>query len=180
MFEQAHNPPTPQEKITGTISVPVKYHHYITQQGHFLRNLRSMGVNVEHSVMPQRPAAPTRPPTGDTPARVDDEEDEATRGVEWQVVPIYQDADEGDSEWTLTARDSEALERAKTLIIEEIKEAEKSTSVGFLTLPDRSAFPRIVGTKGANVSRLRAETGADITVGRDNNTIILIGTSTML
>ena len=47
-------------------------------------------------------------------------------------------------------------------------------------MPDRSAFPMIVGTKGANVSRLRAETGADITVGRDNNTIVIIGTFSIL
>jgi KH domain len=47
--------------------------------------------------------------------------------------------------------------------------------VGFLTLPDRSVFPRIVGTKGANVARLRAQTGADITVSRENSTIVIIG-----
>jgi len=49
------------------------------------------------------------------------------------------------------------------------------THVGFLTLADRSAFPKIVGSKGSNVARLRAETGADITVGRDSNTIVIIG-----
>ena len=36
-------------------------------------------------------------------------------------------------------------------------------------------FPRIVGTKGANVARLRNETGAEITVSRENNTIVIIG-----
>lgn len=138
--------------------------------------MRSIGVNVEHSVVPQKSAVPARPPSGAAPARVDDtEEDEAERGVEWRTVPNFQDAEEGDSEWTLSARDADSLERAKTLIVEAINEAEKATTVGFLTLPDRSAFPRIVGTKGANVSRLRMETGADITVGRDDNTIILIG-----
>ena len=32
-----------------------------------------------------------------------------------------------------------------------------------------------VGSKGANVSRLRNETGADITVSRQDNTITIIG-----
>ena len=31
------------------------------------------------------------------------------------------------------------------------------------------------GAKGANVSRLRQETGADITVSREDNTITIIG-----
>lgn len=135
-----------------------------------------MGVSVEHSVIPPKPAVPTRPQSNTVPARVDDAvEDNAEREVEWEVTPNFQDVAEGDSEWTLSARNTESLDKAKTLIVEAIKEAEKSTSIGFLTLPDRSAFPRIVGTKGANVSRLRVETGADITVGRDNNTIVLIG-----
>ena len=84
-------------------------------------------------------------------------------------------AEEGDIEWTLKARDEDSLTRAKKAIADAIADAEKCTSVGFLTLPDRSAFPRIVGTKGANVARLRAETGAEITVSRENNTIVIIG-----
>ena len=156
--------------------MPLSYHHRIAHQGQFLRTLRSLGVTVEHPTVPEKPPVPTRPPSENAPARVDDTEEElAERGVEWQVTPNYQGAEEGSSEWILNGRDAESIEKAKALILEEIKEAEKATSIGFLTLPDRAAFPRIVGTKGANVSRLRAETGADITVGRDNNTIVLIG-----
>ena len=56
-------------------------------------------------------------------------------------------------------------------------QAEQATHVGYLTVSDRSVFPRIVGTKGANVARLKAETGAEITVGREDNTIVLVGAS---
>jgi len=59
--------------------------------------------------------------------------------------------------------------------LDALKSAEEATHVGFLTLPDRGAFPRIVGSKGATVARLRAETGADITVSRETNNITIIG-----
>ena len=47
-------------------------------------------------------------------------------------------------------------------------------------LDNRSMFPRIVGAKGANVARLRAESQADITVSREDNTIVIVGKSCFL
>ncbi|KAH7925953.1 hypothetical protein BV22DRAFT_1064054 [Leucogyrophana mollusca] len=169
-------PPAP-EGVSATISVPLKYHHVISQQGSFFRTLRSFGVQVDQSTHPQKSAVPTRPPaqTVAVTARIDDAEDDASAEIQWQVTPNYQDAEDGDSEWTLKAKDNAGLERAQSLIKEAIEQAENMSHVGFLTLPDRSAFPRIVGSKGANVARLRNETGADITVSRENSTIVIIG-----
>ncbi|KAI5121582.1 hypothetical protein M0805_000761 [Coniferiporia weirii] len=169
------------EAVTDTVSVPLKYHHFISQQGNFFRTLRSFGVNVEQSATPSKFALPARPQSEDAAsARIDDADETASRGIEWQVVPYYQDAEEGDSVWTLKARDDAGMEKAKKLIAEAIQQAEGSSLVGFLTLPDRAAFPRIVGSKGANVSRLRAETGADITVSRENNTITIVGSESSI
>lgn len=123
--------------------------------------------------MPSRP--PSKPEAAS--ARIDDTGDEIATEIQWQVKPNYEDAEEGDSEWTLKARDQAGLERAQQLIKDAVVNAENMSHVGFLTLTDRSSFPRIVGTKGANVSRLRVETGADITVSRENSTIIIIGKS---
>jgi hypothetical protein len=53
--------------------------------------------------------------------------------------------------------------------------AEKMAFVGFLSGLDKSAFPRIIGTKGANVSRLRDETGADINVSKEDDVITIAG-----
>ncbi|KAF8904496.1 hypothetical protein CPB84DRAFT_1814479 [Gymnopilus junonius] len=158
------------EGVTGTINVPLKYHHAISQQGQFFRSLRSLGVQVDHSALPQKSAVPTRP----TPsARIDDETNFTE--PEWEVIPYHQDAEEGESVWTLKARDQAGLEKADKMIKDAINDAARMSHVGFLTMSDRSTFPRIVGSKGANVARLRNETGADITVSRDNNTIIIIG-----
>ena len=162
------------------MSVPLKYHHVISQQGSFFRNLRSHGVQVDQSILPAKSAVPT-PPTPSTPkaglpARIDDAEDSVGDvEVQWHVTQNYQDVEEGDSEWTIRAHDENEMEHAKKAIEEAIEHARRMSHVGFLTLPDRSVFPRIVGTKGANVARLRALTGADITVSRENNTIVIIG-----
>jgi hypothetical protein len=110
-----------------------------------------------------------------SPARIDNPEPDLFPEIEWQVLPNYQDAEEGESEWTIKARDPAALEHAQKLIKDAIEHAQKMTHIGFLTLADRSVFPRIVGAKGANVARLRVESGADITVGREDNTIVIIG-----
>lgn len=132
-------------------------------------------MQVEQSAHPQKSAVPTYPPQDATStARIDDAEEDILES-NWQISPNYQDAEEGDSEWTLKARDAASLERAQSDVQAAIEQAEAMTHVGFLTLTDRSAFPKIVGSKGSNVARLRAETGADITVSRDNNTIVIIG-----
>ncbi|KAI0812490.1 hypothetical protein BC629DRAFT_1579875 [Irpex lacteus] len=158
-------PPAP-EGITGTINVPLKYHHAVTQQGNFFRNLRSFDVSVEQSASPQVASAEA------VTARIDDpDEGPAEVQAEWQVVPNYQDAEEGDAE---------ALDRALQLTREAIEHAEGMTHVGFLTLPDRSVFPRIVGAKGSTVARLRAESQADITVSREDNTIVIIGSESAI
>ncbi|KAH9485184.1 Vigilin 1 [Psilocybe cubensis] len=156
---------------SGTIVVPLKYHHAISQQGQFFRTLRSFGVQVDHSAQPQTSGVPSRPtPT----ARIDDAET-ASGDHEWEVVPNYEDAEEGDSTWTLKARDQAGLDKAEKLVKDAIENAKRMSHVGFLTMPDRSTFPRIVGSKGANIARLRNETGADITVSRENSTIVIIG-----
>nr|GAT43004.1 predicted protein [Mycena chlorophos] len=155
-----------------TVTVPLKYHHVITQQGNFLRGLRSYGVQVDQSVLPTKSAVPAQP-VGNGTARIDEEEETT---YQWEVTPNYEDAEEGDSVWTLKAKDQAGLDRAEKAVKDAIEHAAGMTHVGFLTLPDRSVFPRIVGTKGANVARLRSETGADITVSRENSTIVIIGT----
>lgn len=158
--------------------MPLKFHYAVSQQGNLFRQLRSSGVHVEQSVQPSKPAVPPQPTpqAGAVTARIDDPDTDAA-GVEaqWQVVPNYQDAEEGDSVWTLKARDQAGLDRALKFITDGIEHAEKMTHVGFLTLPDRTMFPRIVGAKGSNVARLRNESGADITVNRDDNTIVIVG-----
>ncbi|KAL4080328.1 hypothetical protein V8B97DRAFT_2020946 [Scleroderma yunnanense] len=162
------------ETVTASVSVPLKYHNAVLQQGALYRTFKSLGVHVEQSTQPEKSSMPSQPPhpvNFDT--RIDDTEEDAE--ADWQVIPNYEDVEEGDSQWTLKAKDVTSLERAQDEIQAAIEQAKEKSHIGFLTLPDRSVFPRIVGTKGANVTRLRNETGTDITVGRENNTIVIVG-----
>lgn len=161
--------------VTEIITVPAKYHHAVTQQGNIFRTLRSFGAHVEHSNVPAKAAIPT-PPPGAASARID-ETGEDEEGIEWHVTENYAEGEEGDVEWTVKARDQDGLERARQTVEEAVEHAKTMTHVGFLTMPDRSLFPRIVGSRGANVSRLRAETGADITVSREDSSIVIAGES---
>jgi len=163
-------------EITDNVTVPLKYHHAISQQGAFFRNLRSFGVHVDQSPQPSKPGMPVKPPSTVPTARIDDTAEAAVSEPQWEVILNYQDAEEGDATWTLKTRDPAALERAKASIEEALEHAQAMSHVGFLTLPDRSLFPRIVGVKGSNVSRLRNETGADIIVSREDTTIAITGT----
>lgn len=154
--------------------------HAISQQGTFFRSLRNNGVQVDQSTVPTQAASTPRPPAPEGTASRIDEEPAEPEAVQWQVVENHQDGEEGDSEWTLRGRDQAALDKAQKMIEDAIANAQQASYVGFLTLADRSAFPRIVGTKGASVARLRHETGAEITVGREDNTIVIIGKSWLL
>ena len=184
MNPQGHIRPPPAEAITATVPVPLKYHHAISQQGNFIRTLRSFGVNIDQSLQPSKPFVPPKPTSANghgnanPTARIDEaalNDGSVELDIQWEVVENYQDAEDGESIWTLRARDQAGLERAQKLIQTTVDHAARMTHVGFLTLPDRSAFPRIVGSKGSNVLRLRNETGADINVSRDSDTIAITG-----
>lgn len=136
-------------------------------------------MDAEPSAKPAQSSLPSRPSSSNSAAlaaRVDDvESTAATTEEQWEIVENYKDAEEGDSTWTLKGRDQAGIDKAKSAIQEAIDKAKEATHVGFLTLPDRSSFPRIVGAKGSNIARLHSMTGASIHVGRENSTITITG-----
>ncbi|KZO98979.1 hypothetical protein CALVIDRAFT_535076 [Calocera viscosa TUFC12733] len=170
----------PQEHATSIKAVPLKYHHVISQGGAFFRNLRSYGVTVDHSTVPEKPEIKAPIASSETEARIDQPMASLTEGAQWDVVPNYENMPEGDAEWTIKAKSKEGLERAEKELEAAINHAATYTHVGFLSLPDRSMFPRIVGSKGSTITRLREETGANIDVGRDNNTIMITGSESSI
>ncbi len=166
------------EGVTDTITVPLKYHDAVTSQGAIFRTLRVFGVDAEPSAKPTQPSLPSRPSSSNSTAlaaRVDDAESTATTEEQWEIVENYKDAEEGDSTWTLKGRDQAGIDKAKSAIQDAVDKAKAATHVGFLTLPDRTSFPRIVGAKGSNIARLHTMTGASIHVGRENSTITITG-----
>jgi hypothetical protein len=98
-----------------------------------------------------------------------------THGVEWKLVEYGAGAEDGATELTLRARDAENLELAQKLVGDALKKADQITYIGYMTFPDRGAFPRIIGAKGAVINDLSVETEAEIIVPRDDSTIKIYG-----
>ncbi|RSH91859.1 hypothetical protein EHS25_009229 [Saitozyma podzolica] len=163
-----------------SISIPNKYYHAITEQQNLLRSIRNSGG---HLTFPQpEPARPSVKPSGTNgaslaakTARIDLDADEpAAEEGEWEVRENYEGSDEGELEWTVRAKE-EDLDKAIAVLEQALEKAKAATHVGLLTGLPRSAFPRIIGSKGATISRLRVETGADIQVSKDDDLITITG-----
>ncbi|KAK4684762.1 hypothetical protein P7C73_g5402, partial [Tremellales sp. Uapishka_1] len=158
------------------VSIPIKYHFAIVDQPQLIRTIRSVGGQlIVPSPAPTR-AAIARPSTNghSSSARIDvDQQEEDVEG-EWELRENYQGAEDGEKEWIVKAKEDD-LEKAVKILEDAISQAKAATHVGALTGLPRSAFPRIIGTKGATISRLRAETGTDIVVGKDDDLITITG-----
>jgi hypothetical protein len=138
------------------VNVPNKYHQALLRYGDLPRKLRSLGVTLDTPSTPSKPASPKLPSAGNE-ARIDDDQ-EAGASAEWHVTENYQGYNDDTSEWILKGADDATLDKGKAAVDEALKAAKEASHVGTLTLPNKNAFPRIVGTKGSNVARLRAET----------------------
>ncbi|RXK40531.1 hypothetical protein M231_02183 [Tremella mesenterica] len=163
---------------TKTVDIPSKYFHAIANQPTLIRQIRAAGgfltipqapqkVEVKQHMNGNGLAAKT--------ARIDlDAEDEEG---EFELRRNYEDGDEGTSSWVVKAKE-EDLETAVAVLEAAVEKAKALSHVGLLTGLPRSAFPRIIGSKGATISRLRAETGAEIQVGKDDDLITIYGDET--
>jgi polyribonucleotide nucleotidyltransferase len=157
---------------TRTVSIPAKFYHAIAEQPNLIRQIRGVGAFVTLPNAPPKPTLARGDDAGAKSARIDQAEEE--EAYEWEVRENYADAAEGDLDWLLRAKEDD-LDRAAAVLERALAAAQAATHVGLLTGLPRSAFPRIIGAKGATISRLRADTGADITVGKDDDLITITG-----
>ncbi|ORY33442.1 putative SCP160 protein [Naematelia encephala] len=175
------------DMVSKTLSFPAKYYHAIADQPNLIRQIRSSGGQIS---LPQ-PAPPRvkfekkldgvdggATSLAAKAARIDldaAEQDEELVQGEWELRDNFEGMPAGDLDWVVHARSEEELEKAVKLLESAAEKAKSSTHVGLLTGLPRSAFPRIIGSKGATISRLRVETGADIQVGKDDDLIVITG-----
>jgi hypothetical protein len=118
--------------------------------------MKTYGVQLEHATDPLQSLSPGHVKPD---ARIDDESGPIT-DIQWTIQSNFERAEEEDTSWTLKAPNQTSLEKAEKRFDEALKAAQKASHIGYLRLPNRKAFPRIVGTKGSMVNRLRDETGA--------------------
>ncbi|KAK4705915.1 hypothetical protein P7C70_g280, partial [Phenoliferia sp. Uapishka_3] len=174
-----------QISASHTIQVPRKLHAKIANGGRFFRSLPN-GTRVTHegvkpppsSVKGKKPPTPTNGAAAPA-ARIDDDGDAAPdTEVLFQLVPLYEDAQEetGDIPWVIESASQEDADKILADIERQLKQATSSTHVGWVTVP-RGLMPRIVGRGGAGLDRLRTG-GVEVeVVGRkDANQLTLTGT----
>ncbi|WWC64561.1 uncharacterized protein I303_107172 [Kwoniella dejecticola CBS 10117] len=174
-----------------SISIPTKYYHAIADQQNLIRQIRGVGAFITIPTAPPKPASAKPSATSATngngnglaakTARIDlGAEDDIADDVEgdFELVENYQNAPEGEQEWSVRAKEEADLEKAVKVLEEAVERAKAATHVGLLTGLPRSAFPRIIGSKGSTISRIRAETGADVQVSKDDDLITITGDET--
>ena len=161
-----------RQQVTNKVPVPLKHFHILLQNSNLMRDLRAVGVHATVSGKP----IPVK--TNSAATRIDDEptdEVQESHGIEWRVIDYGSDVEPGDAGVLLKARDAESLAIAENLVKEAVSKADSSTKTGYMTFPDRSVFPRIIGSKGSVISELCLKTDADVNVPKDDFTITIHG-----
>jgi len=152
-----------------SISIPLKYHHIISDNGQLFRRLRSdHKVTVDHAG--QRPPPKTSTPTARRGGALPLITDDATTSdaVSWELHDLHADAPDGDIPWTLSGPSVAEVEKARSRVAAALVEAAKHDSTGYLFLPDPSAYKLIIGPGGSEINRIRKQTGCKIQVPKAN------------
>ena len=167
---------------TKSITIPNRYYHALVDQPNLIRSIRAVGGSITIP-QPAPPKPTTARPVSDgatslaaKAARIDLDgtADELVEEGDWEIRENHPEGAEGELNWTIRAKE-EDLEKAVSAFEKALEHVQAATHVGFWTGLPRSAFPRIIGSKGATITRLRVETGADIQVGRDDDLITITG-----
>ncbi|WVN90844.1 uncharacterized protein L203_106087 [Cryptococcus depauperatus CBS 7841] len=167
--------------VSRAISIPNKYYRAVAEQPNLIRQIRNVGgfLTMPQPAPPKFPAK--RPETDDAAvaakvARIDLEGDNDVPAIqgEWVLEKNYNDGDNSESEWFVRAKE-EDLDKVTKILEDAVEKAKQATHVGYLSGLPRTAFPRIIGGKGATISRIRLETGANIQVGKEDDLITIIG-----
>ncbi|WWD03663.1 hypothetical protein V865_001718 [Kwoniella europaea PYCC6329] len=173
-----------------TISIPTKYYHAIADQQNLIRQIRNVGAFITIPTAPPKPATPSKTSTSNTngnglaakTARIDlsggDEDEPVDVEGDFELVENFQNYPEGEQDWSVRAKEEQDLDRAVEVLEGALEKAKAATHVGLLTGLPRSAFPRIIGSKGSTISRIRVETGADVQVSKDDDLITITGDET--
>lgn len=157
-----------------TVSVPKKFHHIVSDNGQFFRRLRNdHKVTVDHNGQrpPPKPVAPT-PRSGAASSAtplITDEPGAGDNAHSWEVHNLHSSSEDGEIPWLLMGPSPEAVQAAKDRLVRALEEAQTQDTVGFLILPDPRAYRHVIGPGGAEINRIRKESGAKIQVPRNND-----------
>jgi len=166
-----------------TIQVPRRFHHGIADNGQFFRRLRSdHKVMVDHNGQrpPPKPSAPAPSRSnGSAMPLITDDPSASAGSHSWESHDMHSSTEEGQIPWVLSGPSPEAVAAARTKLERALEEAANQDTVGFLILPDPRAYRHVIGPGGAEINRIRKQTGTKIQVPRDQGrgeAIEIVGT----
>ncbi|TVY81677.1 Vigilin, partial [Lachnellula suecica] len=167
---KAHLQDLVKEQEGESVSVPLKVHHSIADNGQYFRRLKNEHkVTVDHAghKVPPKPAAPTNVrANGGAMPLITDDADEAADVHSWKLVDMSESGLDGDIPWILRGP-PDNIAKAQAALEAAIEQALQNTTIGYLTLPDPSTYRFVIGTRGSKVDSIRKATGCKITVPRD-------------
>ncbi|KAL7267107.1 hypothetical protein RUND412_010318 [Rhizina undulata] len=152
-----------------TVLVPRRLHHAVADGGLFIRQLsNNYKVAIDHNgqTRPTRPQEPKPKVDGNLPLITDADQEGDSQKFSWAVEENSQIEEEGDFPWVIRGT-PEAIAQAKVELEKAIDTAEKQNSIGYLILPDPRKYRFVVGPGGAQVDKIRRDTGCRITVPRN-------------
>lgn len=143
--------------------------------------LRSLGSQLESKSLEVDTAANDAPKpsfgnrAAKPSARIDDDDDSSKENkFKWELHALNRKALDEKVLLSVRGRSEDSLVKAEKAIQKSVTDAQNVTHLGYLLVQDRTIFPRIVGKRGANLDKLRAESGgADINVGKENDLITI-------
>ncbi|TKX24833.1 KH domain-containing protein 3 [Elsinoe australis] len=162
---KAHIAELTKDQEGTTLQIPIKYHNAVADNGQLFRRLRSdHKVTVDHAGQkpPAKTAAPTPKRGGAVPLITD--EAPSSDSHSWEMHSLHADDSEGTIPWVLSGSSGDEVNKAKERIERALQEAQKSDTIGFLILPDPRSYRLVIGPGGAEINRIRKETGTKVQV----------------
>ncbi|KAF5098147.1 hypothetical protein DV451_003503 [Geotrichum candidum] len=174
------------EVFKATVDVPKKYHALISDNGLFIRKLRTnYNVRVDHNRVPFPKDASVPIPVAAIGETAGDANPESL--FKWTIAKDTTLTEGSDSEtipWRLRGSDSDAA-KAKEEIEKALAVVKNYTSIGYLWLADPSKYRLVVGPKGKTINSIRNKSQCIINVPKSDaseteNVIVMRGNEEQL
>jgi len=167
---QAHILEMVKDEEGETVLVPKKFHHVVADNGQFFRRLKNdHQVTVDHAghkVPPKSSAPSNKRATGGALPLITDDQETSIDAFSWNVVDSSASDLDGEIPWVLRGPPSN-IAKARASLNAALEQAQRSTTTGYLVLPDPRTYRYVIGQGGSKVNSIRKQTGCKISVPRD-------------
>ena len=148
-----------------TVMIPRQYHHAAANGGQLFHALKRDGVTVDHAgqKVPAKPSARKADANAAPLPLITDAQEEGEDSHTFHTVATALPEIEGEIPWVLRG-DAAAVAKAKIAVAAALEQARKTTTTGYLGLPDPRLYRYVIGQGGQKVNAIRRQSGCSIDV----------------